>query len=49
MNYSYKVKNQFGEIIEGTIDASNEDAAVTILHNKGWTVFSLVPLKRDIF
>ncbi|HEY4520499.1 MAG TPA: type II secretion system F family protein [Candidatus Paceibacterota bacterium] len=49
MEFTYKAKSSIGEIFEGTIDASNESAAVTILHGKGWTVFSLNPVKRNLF
>lgn len=49
MEFSYKVKTQTGEIIEGTIDALDENVAVDILHSKGYVVLSLTPLKKDIF
>lgn len=49
MDYSYKAKTQIGEILEGTIDAPDESAAVDILHSKGYVILSLTPLKKDIF
>lgn len=49
MDYSYKVKTQTGEIMEGTIDAPDESIAVDILHSKGYVILSLAPLKKDIF
>ena len=49
MEFSYKVKDQNGEIIEGTVDAPDENIAVDILHNKGYVVLSLTPLKKNIF
>src|SRR3989344_6361719 len=33
MEFSYKAKDQLGEILEGTIDAPDETAAVDILHD----------------
>lgn len=49
MDYNYKAKTQAGEIIEGAIYALDENAAVNILHSKGYVVLSLTPLKKDIF
>ena len=49
MDYNYKAKTQTGEIIEGTIDAPDENAAINILHSKGYVVLSLIPLGKDIF
>lgn len=49
MEFNYKVKTQTGEIIEGTIDAPDENIAVDILHSKGYVVLSLTPLGKDIF
>ena len=48
MDFSYKVKTQTGEIAEGTVDAPEENAAVSILHSKGYVVLSLTPLKRGL-
>lgn len=49
MEYGYKVKTRSGEIIEGAVDAPDENLAVEILHSKGYIVLSLTPLKKDIF
>jgi type IV pilus assembly protein PilC len=49
VDYNYKAKTRTGEIIEGTIDAPDEDIAVDVLHNKGYRVLSLAPLKKNIF
>ncbi|RJQ39996.1 MAG: type II secretion system F family protein [Nitrospiraceae bacterium] len=35
--YSYKVRNQIGEIINGVVDAPNTDAAAEQLFSKGYT------------
>jgi len=48
MDYSYKVKTQTGEIIEGSIDAPAENVAVDILHGKGYVVLSLILLRKNI-
>src|SRR3989338_5687676 len=48
-DYNYKAKTQTGEIIEGAIDAPDENVAVDILHNKGYIVLSLIPIVKDIF
>src|SRR3990167_1326148 len=49
MEFSYKAKDQLGEILEGTIDAPDETAAVDILHDKGYVILSLILLKKDVF
>lgn len=49
MEFHYKVKNQGGEIIEGNIDALDENTAVNVLHDKGYVVLSLLALKKDLF
>ena len=49
MDFNYKVKTRTGEIMEGTVDAPDEDVAISILHGKGYVVLSLTPLKKDIF
>ena len=49
MEFDYQVKNQNGEISQGIIDAPNENAAVSILHNRGYMVLSLIKIKKDIF
>lgn len=49
MNFSYKVKVQNGEIIEGKIGAPDEGAAVEILQGKGYLVLGIERLEGDIF
>ncbi len=46
MEFSYQAKTQSGEVLEGKIEAPNENAAVEILHGKGFMVFSLEPVQR---
>lgn len=48
MEFTYKAKDQNREIIQGTIDAPDENTAVDILHSKGYVVLSLTPLKKDV-
>lgn len=49
MEFHYKVKNQGGEIIEGNVDALDENTAVNVLHDKGYVVLSLQALKKGLF
>ncbi len=49
MNFSYKIKTQNGEIVEGKIEAPDENMAVSILQSKGFLILSLNPLEGDIF
>jgi len=49
MNFSYKVKTQNGEIIEGKIEARDESVAVDTLQNKGYLILSIEQLEGDIF
>src|SRR3990167_964891 len=49
MEFNYKIKTQNGEMLEGGIEASDENAAVSILHGKGFTVLSLNAVGKDIF
>ncbi|MEK9157671.1 MAG: type II secretion system F family protein [Patescibacteria group bacterium] len=49
MEFKYQAKNTAGQIIEGSIEAPNEDTAVSILHTKQLVVLSLTDLKKDIF
>lgn len=53
-SFTYKAKNQNNLIVEGTIDAATQEAAVDALHNKGLTVLGLEStqvglLKQDLF
>ncbi|MEK7138759.1 MAG: type II secretion system F family protein [Patescibacteria group bacterium] len=49
MEFNYKAKTQNGEMVGGTIDAPDDNIAVDILHNKGYVVLSLTPVKKDLF
>jgi len=49
VNFSYKIKTQNGEILEGKIGAPNENVAVGTLQNKGYLILSLEQLEGDIF
>lgn len=47
--FSYKVKNQTGGVIEGLIEAPNQDRAIDILHGKDLVVLSIEETKKNIF
>jgi len=49
MEFNYQVKNQTGQIDNGVIDAPSQDAAVGILHTKGYIVLSLAPINKGLF
>jgi len=49
MAYNYKVKTRTGEIVEGVIDAPDENTAVDILHSREYVVLSLAPLEKSVF
>src|SRR3989338_2032516 len=49
MLFKYKAKTQNGEILEGKIEASNENTAVDTLQSKGYLVLSIEQLEGDIF
>ena len=49
MEFSYKAKDQLGEILEGMIDAPDEVVAVDILHSKGYVILSMTPLRKGFF
>ena len=49
MQFDYQVKNQNGELINGKIDAPNEDQAVTILHRNGFIILSLDSSTKPFF
>ena len=49
MEFSYQVKNQTGQFSEGTIEAPSENAAVDILHGRGYVVLSLQTTQQDFF
>src|SRR3989344_6084435 len=49
MNFSYKVKTQSGEIIEGKVEALDENTAVNTLQGKGYLILSIKQFGGDIF
>lgn len=49
MNFSYKIKTQNGEILEGKIAAADENTAVDVLQGKGYLIFSIERLEGSIF
>src|SRR3989338_2040807 len=49
MNFSYKVKTQSGEILEGKVEAPDENKAVDTLQGKGYLILSINRLEGDIF
>lgn len=44
MDFKYKIKTQTGEILEGPVEAPDEDTAVKTLQLKGYTILSLDPV-----
>ncbi len=49
MQFSYKIKTQSGEILEGKIEAPNENTAVNTLQGKGYLILSINLLEGGIF
>ncbi len=49
MEFTYQAKTPSGEVLEGSIETPNENTAVELLHGRGYTVLSLVPIRRDVF
>ncbi len=49
MNFSYKIKTQSGEILEGNVEAPDENTAVNTLQGKGYLILSIKQLEGDIF
>lgn len=49
MEFTYKAKTNTGTLTEGKVEASSEESAVIILQNKGLVIFSLLPVKKDLF
>lgn len=44
MDFKYKIKTQTGEILEGPVEAPDEDTAVKTLQSKGYIILSLDPV-----
>lgn len=47
--FNYKVKNQAGGVIEGLIEAPNQERAIDILHGKDLVILSIEEAKKNIF
>lgn len=47
--FNYKVKNQAGGVIEGLIEAPNQERAIDILHGKDLVVLSIEEARKGIF
>ena len=48
MNFKYKIKTQTGEILEGAVEAPDENVAVITLQSKGYTILSLNATDRGV-
>lgn len=48
MQFKYEAKNTAGQITQGTIEAPSQEAAISTLHAKQLTVFSLSEVSKDI-
>ncbi len=48
MQFNYKIKTQNGEILEGKIEAPEENTAVNTLQGKGYLILSIEQLEGDI-
>lgn len=46
--FSYQAKNREGHIVQGVVDAPNQNSAVDVLHGKGYIILSLEPLQQGI-
>lgn len=49
MEYLYKAKTQLGQVIDGTIEAPDENAAIAILHGKNYVILSFDAARKDLF
>src|SRR3989338_4023980 len=49
MEYSYRAQTQNKQTIEGVIEASDEDVAISILHSKGYVVLAFTALRKNVF
>ena len=49
MEFRYTAQDSEGKAIRGIVDAPDQDAAVAVLHERGFTVLSLEEVKRGIF
>lgn len=49
MQFGYQVKTREGQLLEGTVEAPTENAAVELLQEKGYLLLSLREERKDIF
>lgn len=49
MNFKYKVRTQTGEILDGAVEAPDENIAVVTLQSKGYVILSLDATDAGIF
>lgn len=47
LEFKYKVKTPQGEFVEGTMEATHEDAVVEILHGKNYVILGIEPIRRE--
>ena len=48
MIFKYKIRSQTGEILEGVVDAPDENIAVATLQSKGYVILSLNPVEGGV-
>jgi len=48
MLFNYKIRTQTGELLEGSVEASNENVAVETLQSKGYIILSLETADKGI-
>lgn len=49
MEFTYRVQQNTGEIVDGNIEAPSEDTAIGLLHDRGFVVLSLRPAAKSFF
>jgi type II secretory pathway component PulF len=49
MEFSYRAKKEDGSLVSGTVDAESEDVAISTLHQRGFVLLDLAPLKTGVF
>ncbi len=48
MLFNYKAKTKSGDIVDGTINAPNENVAVDVLHGKDYVIIAINPLDKGV-
>ena len=46
--FIYQAKNRFGQVIEGIVEAHNENEAVSALHDRGLVILTLEPREKGL-